>query len=96
MPAYVVGNVSVQDAEAYREYMEAVPATIAAHGGRFVARAGATEMLEGAWHPRVVILEFPSMDAARAWYRSDDYQRIAAIRHRNADSRLVLVDGLER
>jgi uncharacterized protein (DUF1330 family) len=96
MRAYVIADVEVLDPEAYVEYTENVPATIAAHGGRFLVRGGAVEALEGDWRPRrFVIVEFPSPEAARDWYESDEYAALAEIRKRHSDGRLVLVEGYE-
>jgi uncharacterized protein (DUF1330 family) len=65
VPAYVIANVDVRDPEAYEEYRALVPATIAEHGGRYTARGGATEVAEGDWKPkRLVIVEFPSVENA--------------------------------
>ena len=95
MPAYVIANVDVRDPEGYEEYREAVPATIAAYGGRYLARGGTTEVVEGDWEPkRLVIVEFPSLEAATAWVRSESYARVSAIRHQTAEAQLVIVDGV--
>jgi uncharacterized protein (DUF1330 family) len=91
VPAYVIVNVEVRNSEAYREYAAQTPASIAAYGGRFVARGGEVEVLEGDWQPsRLVILEFPSVESAREWYHSPDYQAIKEIRIANAATQMVL------
>jgi uncharacterized protein (DUF1330 family) len=95
VPAYLVADVDVTDPEAYAEYVENVPATIEAYGGRYLARAGETEVLEGDWRPsRFVIVEFPSVERALEWYWSAEYEPVRAIRIANAESRLVLTEGL--
>jgi uncharacterized protein (DUF1330 family) len=95
VPAYVIANVDVRDPEAYEEYRDLVPATIAEHGGRYLARGGETEVVEGDWEPkRLVIVEFPSLEAARGWVDSETYGPVRAIRHRTADTQLVIVDGV--
>lgn len=95
MPAYVIANVDVHDPEAYQEYAAGVPETIARHGGRYLARGGAVEALEGDWEAhRLVILEFGSVEQAKGWYASDDYQAVAAIRHRTASTRIIVVEGV--
>lgn len=95
MPAYVIADLKITDPETYARYVEVVPATIAAYGGRYVARGGATERLDGDWEPnRIVILEFESMDQAKAWWNSDDYHGPMAIRRSSAESRIILVDGV--
>jgi uncharacterized protein (DUF1330 family) len=96
MPAYLIaGLVGVKDMDALRAYLEASPALIAAHGGRYLARGGTIEVLDGDFEPkRVTIVEFPTMDDVRAWYRSPEYERIRPIRLENAESSMVLVEGL--
>lgn len=97
MPAYVVVSVDVADAEAYGEYTRQVPGTLEPFGGQFVVRGGAFEVLEGAWPaPRMVILQFPSMERATAWHASDAYQAILPIRQRHARTDfMVAVEGVE-
>jgi uncharacterized protein (DUF1330 family) len=95
VPAYVIGSVTIQDAEAFAEYASQVPAVIERYGGRYCARGGAVEVLEGSWSPpRLAVLEFDSVEQAKRWYESDEYQELAAIRQRSADTDLVLVEGL--
>lgn len=95
MAAYVIADVEVLDAAGYEEYRQKVPATIAACGGRYLARGGATEKLEGSWLPkRCVILEFPSMAVFRAWWDSPEYQALRAIRERTTRSHLIVTEGL--
>jgi uncharacterized protein (DUF1330 family) len=94
MPAYLIGNIAVTDPTGYEEYRKRVSPTIAAHGGRFLARGGKTELLEGTWSPmRLVIVEFPSMAALRSWYESPGYRPLIEIRNRYARSELVAVEG---
>jgi uncharacterized protein (DUF1330 family) len=94
MPAYVIADVDVSDPERYGDYSKQVAATLEPYGGRFLVRGGATEMIEGDWLPaRLVIIEFPSMDAAHRWYESPEYQAILSIRHEAATARLILTDG---
>ena len=96
MPAYVIFDIHVDDPDAYAPYREPAGKSVAAHGGRYLARGGATEVLEGDWDvDRLVILEFPSMDAARAWYGSDEYQEAAPIRQAASRGRGVLLEGVE-
>jgi uncharacterized protein (DUF1330 family) len=96
MPAYLIASlVGVKDMDALRAYLEASPALIAAHGGRYLARGGTIEVLDGDFEPkRVTIVEFPTMDDVRAWHRSPEYERIRPIRLENAESSMVLVEGL--
>jgi uncharacterized protein (DUF1330 family) len=95
MPAYLIANVEITDPARYEAYKKGVPATIAAYGGRYLTRAGATEVLEGSWVPsRVVILEFPDMARLKAWFDSPEYRPLREIRERSAKSSLVAVEGL--
>ena len=96
MPAYVIVDVDVQDAEQYREYQRQVPDTLAPFGGKFIVRGGKAETLEGHWEPRrVVVLEFPSVDHARQWHASAAYQAIVPIRQRVATTNfLSIVEGV--
>jgi uncharacterized protein (DUF1330 family) len=95
MTAYLIADVEVIDQTAYEQYRQQVPATIAAHGGRYLARGGATKVLEGAWSPkRCVIIEFPSMGQLEAWWSSPEYAPLRAIRERAARSNLVVTQGL--
>lgn len=95
MAAYFIADIEVKDPTAFEEYRKQVPATIEKYGGRYLARGGATEALEGEWRPRrVVILEFPGVAAARRWYDSEEYREPKALRRRAAVTNLVLVEGL--
>ena len=95
MPAYLIANVEITDPEGFKEYSKAVPATIVAHGGRYLARGGLTQTLEGTWSPkRLVILEFPDVGRIRAWYRSPEYQPLIAIRQRTSNTELTIVEGI--
>jgi uncharacterized protein (DUF1330 family) len=95
MAAYVIADIEVVDESGYDAYRLGVPATIAAYGGRYLARGGATQMLEGVWSPRrCVILEFPSLERFRAWWDSPEYAPLRAIRERTARSNLVVTEGL--
>jgi uncharacterized protein (DUF1330 family) len=95
MAAYVIANIDVTDPALYDDYRKGVAATITAHGGRFLARGGACAPLEGAFVPRrVVILEFPSMAAVKAWYASPEYQPLIALRQRASRGDLFTVEGV--
>ena len=95
MSAYVLVEVDVTDAALFQEYAKGVPATIAAHGGKYIVRGGAVETKEGGWAPkRVVVLEFPSMTQARKWYDSPEYKPLLALRLKAANAKLILVEGM--
>jgi uncharacterized protein (DUF1330 family) len=94
MTAYLIADVEVVDAKEFDEYRKGVSATIAAYGGRFLARGGLTAVLEGDWVPkRLVVLEFPSMAVLEAWYESPEYRPLRDMRQRAARSEIVAVEG---
>ena len=94
MAAYVIGEIDVTDPAAYDEYRKQVLATVQRHGGRFLARGGRAEALEGsAPAKRVVMLEFPSYEQALAWYGSAEYAPLIRLRQKASRGRLLLVEG---
>jgi len=94
MTAYWIAHVTVIDPEAYQGYQALAPAAFAAHGARFLARGGAHEVLEGPMLDRHVVIEFPSLAAARACYQSAEYQAARARREGAAVAHVVIVEGL--
>jgi len=95
MPAYVIALVNITDPERYETYRQLVPPTIAAYGGRFIARGGRTEVLEGALAPgRVVLLEFPSVERAKEWWSSAEYSEAKAIRQATSEGTLIVIEGV--
>jgi len=95
MAAYAVVDVRVTDPVRYEDYKSEVLATIASYGGRYLARGGTVEALEGEWNPeRLVILEFESMGRLREWYDSPEYAPLKQLRHETAASQFVVVEGL--
>ena len=94
MTAYWIAHVTVTDPEAYQGYQALAPAAFAAHGARFLARGGAHEVLEGPALDRHVVIEFPSLAAARACYHSPEYQAARARREGAAVAHVVIVEGL--
>ena len=94
MKAYVIALETVHDQAMFAEYAKGVAATLAPFEGRFFARGGKFTVLEGEWqHPRTVIIEFPSREAAEGWYQSADYQKIIGLRHQSSKGNLVILDG---
>ena len=95
MPAYVIVEVSIHDQQEYEAYKKLTPATLAAYNGKFIVRGGHTETLEGQWNPeRFVILEFPTVEKAKAWWNSDIYTEAKVIRQRAATTRMIVVEGV--
>jgi uncharacterized protein (DUF1330 family) len=92
--AYVIADIEITDPETYKEYTAHTPDSIASHGGRFIVRGGSCQVLEGEWDPgRVVVIEFPDLDAALGWFHSDDYQELARIRRAASTARILAVEG---
>jgi uncharacterized protein (DUF1330 family) len=95
MSAYLFANVEVTDPAGYEQYKQRISATIEGFGGRYLVRGGATEVLEGDWTPkRLVILEFADMARLKAWYQSPEYQPLIELRQKTATSTLVAVEGV--
>jgi len=94
MAAYIIANIDVTDADLYEDYKRAVPPTLAGFDAEYLARGGDMEILEGDAHPRVVIIRFNTMDAARTWYNSQAYHGPKAIRRQASTGNLLLVDGV--
>ena len=99
MSAYVIASVrsaAPDGREALAEYRRRNTEAVAAHGGRFLVRGGPHETLEGGWDPlRVVVIEFPDRNAARAWYDSDEYAPLRELRQSVSETDLVLVEGVD-
>ena len=95
MAVYAVVNDRVTDPDRFAHYREQVPPTIARYGGRYLARGGKVEVLEGEWTPqRLVILEFESMERFNEWYNSPEYTPLKQARHEAALTEVVVVEGL--
>ena len=96
MPAYIVVEVEVHDADGYEKYKSMVPPSLAAYGGRFLIRGGKVENLEGDWAPkRFVMVEFPSLERAKAWWASSEYREAKALRQATATTQMIVVEGVE-
>jgi len=95
MSAFVIVQIQIRDAEPYEHYKQLAPPSIAAYGGRYVVRGAPVETLEGSWKPpRLVMLEFPTVELARAWWASPEYAEGKALRQSCADTEMILVAGL--
>jgi uncharacterized protein (DUF1330 family) len=94
MTAYVIARVNVTDPEKYEDYKALSPGAVAAHGGRFIARGGQVKTLEGEPEDRrVVILEFPTVEAAETFYDSAEYEAAREKRRGAAEFQMILVEG---
>lgn len=94
MSAYVVVDIDVVDPEGYEEYKKLASAAVNLYGGRYLARGGRCETLEGEWHARrLVILEFENLQRAKAWVNSPEYAPARAIRQKTAHTNMVVVEG---
>ena len=95
MSAYVIVQIGIDDPVQYEQYKTLAPRSLSAYGGRYVVRGGASELLEGRWQPpRLVILEFPDADRARAWWSSPEYAPAKAIRQACARTDMLLIEGV--
>jgi uncharacterized protein (DUF1330 family) len=93
--AYVIARVTVTNPEAYAEYVKGASEAIRKYGGRPLARGGAYEQLEGEARPRNVILEFASLEQAKLYYHSPEYQAAKALRENAGIAEMVAVEGTE-
>lgn len=95
MPAYVIFDVEIHDMNRYQEFMKGVRPAIEAAGGKYLARGGAHKVYEGDWSPRrIVLLEFPSVQAFESFYNGPIYQGLKRVRDEFSSARLVAVEGL--
>lgn len=91
---YCIFHITVRDPERYKAYIAADAPAFAKYGGRFVARGGRFEAVEGSAHTRHVVIEFDSYAAARAYYHSPEYSAAAQIRRSAADADVVIIEGV--
>ncbi|HVO72821.1 MAG TPA: DUF1330 domain-containing protein [Ignavibacteriaceae bacterium] len=95
MSAFIIVEVKIKNHKEYEGYKKLVPSTLEKYGGKFIVRGGKTESLEGNWNPeRFVILQFESMEKAKAWWSSEEYSRAKKIRYKNAESKMLLAEGM--
>ena len=95
MSAYVVVQVEIKDPVRYADYRKMVPPSIEKYGGRFLVRGGKTQTLEGTWAPgRFVLVEFPSVEQAKAWWASPEYAEARALRWATAESQMIVAEGI--
>ena len=96
MKAYIIVDVKITDEARYAEYKKLTPGSLVPYDGKFLVMGGQTQTLEGDWEPgRIVILEFPSMEKARAWWSSDGYAPAKALRQSASITRMIAVEGAQ-
>ena len=96
MPAYIIVDVTIHNPSGYEDYKKLTPDSLKKYQGKFIVRGGPTETLEGNWQPgRMVVLEFPTVELAKAWWSSSEYTPAKELRQRNADTKMILVEGFE-
>ena len=95
MPAYVLVEIDVGDAAVYERYKQLAPPSISKYSGRYIVRGGQADTLEGNWQPkRVVVLEFPDVARARAWWASPEYAEAKALRQSCSETDMIVVEGV--
>ena len=94
MKAYVIVDVTITDPTRYEDYKKLTPGSLASFDGKFIVRGGSAETLEGQWQTgRVVVVEFPSMEKAKAWWSSAGYAPAKAIRQSASQTKMIVVEG---
>ena len=94
MTAYVIVDINVTDPVRYEDYKQLAAPTVALYGGKYIARGGKTETLEGDWSPtRLVILQFEGMEQAKSWLNSTEYIEARSLRHETAISNMIVIEG---
>ena len=95
MPAYVIVEIDILDPAGYKEYKNLASATVEQYGGKYIVRGGRTEVLEGDWNPkRIVLLEFESAQRAKEWLNCEEYREPRKMRHRTAKTNMIVVEGV--
>ena len=95
MPAYIIVEIDIFDPVGYEEYKKQAAATVEKYGGKYIVRGGKTEVLEGEWDPkRIVVLQFESAQRARDWLNCEEYREPRKMRHRTARTNMILVEGM--
>ena len=95
MSAYLLANITVNNPENYKEYVSKVKSVVEKFGGEYLVRGGEMNIIEGDWsNERNIVIKFPSREKAMEWYNSEEYKPIRQIRHDNAVSNSVIVDGI--
>lgn len=96
MKGYLLIDTEIINSEAFSEYVEKSTAVITSNGGRFLVRSSNAEAFDGGWEPkRVVIIEFENMETARGFVSSTEYNALNDLRHKAANSRIIVVEGCD-
>jgi uncharacterized protein (DUF1330 family) len=94
MAAYVIVEIEIVDPIGYEEYKNQASTTVYKYGGKYLVRGGKTEVLEGDWDPkRIVILEFPTTERAKEWLNCEEYREPRKLRHKTAKTKMIVVEG---
>ena len=95
MTAYVIVDINVTEPVRYEEYKKLAAPTVELYGGKYIARGGKTEILEGDWSPtRLVILQFEDIEQAKSWHNSVEYSKAKGLLHETAISYMVVIEGV--
>jgi len=95
MAAHVIVDIEITDPAGYEEYKKLAGATVEKYGGKYIVRGGATEVLEGDWKPRrIVVLEFESVQRAKEWLNCEEYREPRKMRHRTAKTKMIVVESV--
>ena len=95
MAAYLIVNIDVHDPETYEEYKRLAGPITKAYGGKYLVRGGEAETLEGDWSTgRMVVIEFESLEKAKAWWNSPEYLKVKTLRHKSAETQMLLAEGV--
>jgi uncharacterized protein (DUF1330 family) len=93
---YAVGHLrAVNMGPAIIEYLQRIDATLAPFGGRFIVHGAAPQVMEGSWPGHLIVIEFPTIERANAWYASPAYQAILPLRTQNSAGDIILIEGVD-
>ncbi|PYK30528.1 MAG: DUF1330 domain-containing protein [Verrucomicrobia bacterium] len=95
MAAYIIVEIEVTDPVGYEHYKNLAGPTVEKYGGKYIVRGGKTEVLEGDWQPkRIVVLQFPNAERAKEWLNCEEYREPRKMRHATAKTNMIVVDGV--
>lgn len=97
MPAFAIATLSdIRFGDEIARYLLGIDATLEPFGGAFRVHGAPPQVVEGDWPASTIVIEFPDLASAQAWYASPDYQRILPLRTRNARGSTLLIEGVPR